>query len=83
MKDLKDKFSMTCGHELFRIYHELLSSGYGVSGFLFFRLVGTFEARSSKATVRDLLFKTQVAPKLQRSLGSFDQIKETHRRWIF
>jgi hypothetical protein len=70
---------MTRVHEFFRIYRELLSLGFGVLGFLLFRLVGTSEARSSEATVRDLLFKTQAAPKLRRSLGSFDQIKETHR----
>jgi hypothetical protein len=59
MKDLKDTCPMTCVREFFRIYRELLFSGFGASGFLLFRLVGTSEARSSEATVRDLLFKTQ------------------------
>jgi hypothetical protein len=63
MKDLKDTCPMNHVRELFRTYCELLSSVFRASGFLLFRLVGTFEAWSSKATVRDLLFKNQVAPK--------------------
>jgi hypothetical protein len=79
MKDLQDTCPMNHVRELFRIYHELLFSGFRASGFLLFRLVGTSEARSSKATARDLFSKTQVALELWRSLGLFDQNKETHQ----
>jgi hypothetical protein len=64
--------------DLFRIYRVLLSSSFRFSGFLFFILVRTSKARSFEATIRVLLFKTRATPKLQRSLGSFDEIKETH-----
>ena len=57
MKDLKDKCPITCVRELFRVYPELLFSGFGASRFLSFRLMGT-----SKVTVRDLFFKTQATP---------------------
>ena len=59
MKDFKDPCPMTSVSEFFRIYHELLLSVNEASGFLLFRLVGTFETRSSEATIRDLPFKTQ------------------------
>jgi hypothetical protein len=45
--------------EFFKVYHRLLFSGFGASGFLSFRFMGTFEVRGSEATVRDLFFKTQ------------------------
>jgi hypothetical protein len=66
MKDLKDTCPMTHVREFFRIYRELLLSVFRASGFLLFRLVGTYEAQSSKATVRDLPFKTQAALELRR-----------------
>ena len=64
MKDLKDTCPMTRVREFFRIYRELLRSVFGASGFPLFRLVGTYEARSSKSSIRDLHFKTQVALKI-------------------
>jgi hypothetical protein len=79
MKGLKDMFPTTRVHEFFRIYRELLLSGFGASGFLLFRLVGTSEAWSSKVIVRDFPFQTQNAPEIWRSLRPLDQIKETHR----
>jgi hypothetical protein len=72
MKYLKDTCPMTRVHDFFRIYRELLSSGFGLLGFLLFRLVGTFEAQSSVPTVKDLLFKNMVTPRHWRSLGSFN-----------
>jgi hypothetical protein len=66
----------------FRIYHKLLSLGFGGSGLLLFRLAGTPEARSCKATVAHFLFRTQATPKLRRSLGPLDQIRDTHQWWI-
>jgi hypothetical protein len=68
--------------EFFRVYCRLLVLGFRSFGFLLFRLMGILEAWSSEATVRRLFFKTQVAPELERLLGSFDQIKGTHRQWI-
>jgi hypothetical protein len=59
MNDLKYTCPMTCVCEFFRIYRELLLSIFEASGFLLFRLVGTSEAQSSEATIRDLPFKTQ------------------------
>jgi hypothetical protein len=73
---------MTRVREFFRVYRELLFLGFRALGFLSFRLMGTSEVQSSEVTVRDLFFKTQAAPELQRLLGSFDQIKGTHRRQI-
>ena len=64
MKDLKDTCPMTRVREFFRTYRDLLLSVLGVSGFLLFRIVGTYEARSSKDSVRDLPFKTQAALEL-------------------
>jgi hypothetical protein len=66
MKDLKDTCPMTRVHEFFRIYPELLLSVFGASGFLLFRLVGTYETWSSKDTVIGLPFKTHVALELRR-----------------
>ena len=64
MKDLKDTCHMTRVREFFRIYRELLRSVFGASRFPLFRLVGTYEAQSSKASIRDLHFKTQAALEL-------------------
>jgi hypothetical protein len=66
MKDVKDTCPMTRVHEFFRIYRELLLSLFGASRFLLFRLVGTYEAWSSKATVIGLPFKTHAALELRR-----------------
>ena len=66
MKDLKDTCPMTHVHEFFRIYCEMLHSVFRASGFLLFRLVGKYEARSSKAIVIGLPFKTHAALELQR-----------------
>jgi hypothetical protein len=72
MKYLKDMCPMTHVREFFRIYREKLLSSFIALGFLLFRLVGTSKAWSSEVSIRDLLFKTQADPELQRSLGSFD-----------
>ena len=64
MKDLKDTCPMTSVREFFRIYRDLLLFVFGASGFLLFTIVGTYEAQSSKDSVRDLPFKTQAALEL-------------------
>jgi hypothetical protein len=79
MKYLKDTCHMICVRDFFRIYHEFLFLGFRASVFLLFRLVGTSKAWSSEETITDFLFKTQVAPELRRSLGSFDHNKETYQ----
>ena len=64
MKYLKDTCHMICVRDFFRIYRDLLLSVFGASGFLLFTIVGTYEAQSSKDSVRDLPFKTQAALEL-------------------
>jgi hypothetical protein len=79
IKYLEGTCSMTHVRDFFRVYHRLLFSGFGASGFLSFRLMRTSKARKSEVTVRDLCFKTREAPKLKKLLGSLDQINGTHQ----
>ena len=75
MKDFKDPCPMTCVSEFFRIYHEFLLSVFEASGFLLFRLVGTSEAQRSKATIRDLPFKTQAALEKMEKMEKLKKIE--------